>query len=110
MDNLQSMLVINAVIVWLIQAVKSSKYLPWFTAETARANRLLSAALAALASAGIVFTLVHVGPGHWSIEVVGLTAVNFGHFLAQSVANYATQKGLFKLFTLSNGVQTSAPR
>lgn len=101
-DNIQVTVAVNAVLVWLMQYLKGSKYFPWLTTETAAANKIASAILAGLASAGMVFTLAHTGAGGAgtiTITYAGLTISNLAHFAAQFVANYATQKTFYKAWT-----------
>lgn len=100
-DSLQTTLVINAVAVWGLQWLKGTKFFPWLTAETEKLNRIASALVAALASAGMVFTIAHVGgggTGDITLHYAGVTAVNAVHFLWHGVGNYASQKALFKIF------------
>ena len=109
MTDIQSMLVLNAILVWILQAVKSSKYLPWITAETQAINKLASALLAALASAGMVFSVVHTGSGgtgEITLHYAGVTTLSLANFLWHWVGNYAIQKGWFKLFTLPSAAKT----
>jgi len=95
-----NLLVLNAVAVWIIQALKGSKYVPWITAETEAVNKFVSAAFAALASAGVAFTAVHTGgvsEGALTISWAGITVANVVSFLYHAVAYYAAQKAFFKV-------------
>lgn len=85
----------SALAVWFIQKLKTSKYFPWLTAETARASRAASILIAALASAGLgmawtssTHTLV-ISNLTW--QVVGLGLWHFAqHFTTQEVVYRAT--------------------
>ena len=107
--DIQQTLVISAVSVWAMQALKSSKYFPWLTHETEQLNRIFSAFLASVGSAGILFTVANQGAGSYNVSIKGLTLMNVAVFLYHAVANYATQKGLFKLYTINgNGKAASS--
>lgn len=106
--DIQQTLVISAVSVWAMQTLKSSKYFPWLTHETEQLNQIFSAFLASLGSAGILFTVASQGAGSYNVSIKGLTLMNVAAFLYHAVANYATQKGLFKLYTI-NGNGKAAP-
>jgi hypothetical protein len=106
--DLQSDLIFAYLSQWLIEMAKRAKWFPFVHADRGKLNKLLAAFLAAAYSAGMTFTLTHVGPGHWTLEAVGLTAANITHFLGHAVMVYAAQKGFFKLYTMPGKTTASA--
>ena len=102
-DNLQAEVVFSFIVQWLLEAAKKSKYVPWIKAETGTINKLISAFLATLYSAGMTFSLTHVGPGHWTLDMAGITPINIAHFLGHGIRVYALTKGWFKVLNLHNG-------
>jgi len=94
-----NLLVLNAVAVWIIQAAKSSKYLPFITAETGKINKAVSAVIAAFAAAGVVFGASHTGSvqqGSLTITWAGVTVANVVSFLYHWIGYYWSQKLIFK--------------
>lgn len=51
--QISSQVIMAAVVAYVIQFVKASKYFPWVTAETAKANRYLAITLSGLSAIGI---------------------------------------------------------
>ena len=106
MDPTQ-LIVVNAVCVWLIQWAKGSKLVPFLTHETQALNKIASVVIAGLASAGIVLGASHTGSvsqGTLSISWQGLTFANVANLVYHWIANYAAQKGMYKVFHgLGNG-------
>ena len=95
-DTIKNILILNAVCVWLIEVVKRSRYFPWVTQETEQINKMLSAFLAALSSAGITVVTINPGPGNLDIHITGLTLPTLLHFVWHWLGNYAVQKWLYK--------------
>lgn len=105
MDNAVNLVAINAICVWLIQIAKSSKFVPFLTSETEKANKLISALLSAFAAAGMTISAVHIGSGGsgtLTITYGGFTLANIVAFGYHWIGYYATQKGLFKILCSSN--------
>lgn len=99
--DLQQTMIFSAICVWVIQALKASPLCPWITHETQTANKLLSAVLASLHSAGILFAAQNLGGGNFNLTIKGLTLAHAAKFLFHAVGNYAMQKGWFKLYTMN---------
>ena len=97
MSEPQTLFAINAVIVWLIQKVKLTKWFPSITTETQKLNKILSAVAATLASAAIVFSFANPEQGTYVLTVTGLTLANFVNFMTTAVVNYVGQKLIFKI-------------
>jgi hypothetical protein len=97
MSEPQTLFAINAVIVWLIQKVKLTKWFPSITTETQKLNKILSAVAATLASAAIVFSFANPEHGTYIITVTGLTLPHMVQFITTAVVNYMGQKLIFKL-------------
>jgi hypothetical protein len=111
MNDIQSAFVLNAFVVFVLQHLKQARWFPFLTTETEKANRWVSAALATLASAGIVFTVAHTGSGGTgtiTLSYAGLTTMNVAHFLVRAIGNYAGQKVIYKL-AYGNGGRAVAP-
>ena len=67
-----------AMMVYLLQWVKQSGWVPWITPDTKRLNRLLSTVLAGASALGIHFAFdVQAG----TLVISGLTTVGVGHGL-----------------------------
>ncbi len=96
-DTIKNILILNAVCVWLIEVVKRSRYFPWVTQETEQINKMLSAFLAALSSAGITVVTINQGPGNLDIHITGLTLPTLLHFVWHGLGNYAVQKWVYKM-------------
>lgn len=96
-DSFASLITLNMIFVWVIQAFKKSKYFTWITVETQAINKLASVVLASLGAAGISLVYQHPGPGTFNFAITGLTLGAFGHWLWHVAANYAIQKGEYKV-------------
>jgi hypothetical protein len=97
----ENLIVINAICVWALEWAKGSKTIPFLTKETGNLSQWVSIGLASLASAGMVFAFSHTGnaaTGSFTITWQGLSTANVIAFLYHAVGNFATQKGLFKLY------------
>ena len=93
----QTLFAINAVIVWLIQKIKLTRWFPSITTETQKINKIVSAVAATLASAAIVFSFSNPEAGTYVLSVTGLTLANMVHFVTTAIVNYMGQKVLFKI-------------
>lgn len=96
-DSFTSMVTLNMIFVWAIQALKKSKYFTWITVETQTVNKLASVVTASLGAAGISLVYQHPGPGVFNFAITGLTLGALGHWAWHVAANYAIQKGEYKV-------------
>lgn len=95
-DNMQAELVFSYISTWFLQWLKSQAWFPWVTAEEKNFNRIFSALLAFIGSAGIIFSAQHVAAGSWTINISGLTLANVAHVLGHAIRLYGEQKLWFK--------------
>jgi hypothetical protein len=98
-----NLLVWNALAVWIINKLKYSKAFPRLNTETEKLNQRVSVFLAALAAAGVVFTVTHAGSvttGAITISWAGLTVSNLVSFAYHWAAYFSSQKGLYKLWSI----------
>ncbi|MGA8224003.1 MAG: hypothetical protein WB780_20305 [Candidatus Acidiferrales bacterium] len=95
-DNLQSELVFAYASSWAIQLLKTSKWFPILTTETQRLNKVASALIAIMGSAGIIITSQHVGAGAWTLSITGLTLANVYHVAGHAIRIYMLQKASYK--------------
>ena len=101
MDQTMSLLVVNGIISWALEAIKRSRWFPWITGETEKLNHLASAVAATLLAAGIgISSSWDSSSATYVLTLSGLTATNVFNFVSTAVGNYMLQKGWFKvLFT-----------
>lgn len=83
-----------AMIVWIIQGLKSAGWFPHMDVDTVKVNRFVSA-LAALATASAL---------HWnwdaatsSITISGLTVVNVTHFVWAALQQFVGQEMIYQI-------------
>jgi hypothetical protein len=93
MNQLSAQVVISAVVVWLLQAAKKSKLVPWLTAETGQLNRLVAVVASLCSSVGIHFTF-SVAAG--TLIVTGLTLAGIGQFAWHWVTAFVSQQLIFQ--------------
>lgn len=78
MDTIGPNFVIGIVVVYVIEAIKRLKMVPWLTQETKRLNRVVALVVAAAAAIGIHFSfdetagVLMVSGLHWSGILHGL--------------------------------------
>jgi hypothetical protein len=102
-DVLSSQVAFNAICVWIIQALKESKYVPWVTAEKTKLLRVISAVTSTLGSAGITYSVVRNAPGDWTFHVGGATLAAVAHFAYHVIFNFVQQKLLYHAVFRGNG-------
>lgn len=95
-DNLQAELVFSYICAHGLQWLKAQSWFPWVTAEGKNWNKVASAVLAFIGSAGIVLSAQHLGAGHFVIDISGLTWLNIYHVAGHAIRLYGEQKLWFK--------------
>lgn len=83
----------SAIVVWLIQQVKASKYFPWITAETTKINRVASAILAMLTSAGLGWAWT---PATHTLVISNLTWAVVGLAVWHSIQHFCLQEAIYR--------------
>lgn len=78
---------------YAIQLVKKSKWFPWLTVETQKANRIVGVIVAFGASIGVVATFDHTAG---VLTITGLTLAGLGHGLARFVQQWVFQQVAYK--------------
>ena len=94
MEDFGSHLAMSAIIVWLIQRVKSSQKIPWVHNTTDRLNRILAMILAVIASFGIHFEPIQRDAITHSatIHITGLGVSSIADGIWGSVQNFVLQQ------------------
>ena len=93
----------SAVIVWLLQRLKQSKYFPFITAESAKLNRYLAVCASALAAAGIHFNFNHDAG---TLVISGLLLSNLLHFAGAWLRSFVFQEIIYQA-AVKNGDGTA---
>ena len=85
---------LNAIIVAALQWLKNSKWFPWLSAETEKANRIIAVLLAGAAALG-----VHTNFDHTTgvLTITGLTLATIWSGLYNWLVSFVTQQTLFKV-------------
>lgn len=98
-DPFGNQLVFAAIASWIIQLLKQSKWFPLITTETQSLNKLFAGFVAALGTAGILFTQSWDGSTHTLvITLSGLSAGNVLMFIWHWLGQYIYMKGAYKFF------------
>jgi len=101
MDNTQlvqfilSTITSNAVVILIIQKLKSSKAFPWISSETKRLNTLLAYLGSLLAAVGVHASYDHATG---TLVITGLTMMGILHGLWTWLQSYATQELMYQGF------------
>lgn len=82
-----------AVVVWIIQYLKSAGRLAWITQDTGRLNRVISAVLALATAAGIHYQFDSTAG---TLTVTGLTLTNGLHFMWAAAQQFIGQELLYE--------------
>lgn len=93
MSVLSTQLVLNAIAVFALQHLKSSKYFPWLTAETQKLNRIIAVVAAGLTSIGVHYSFDHTTG---VLMITGLTVASLWQGLCNWVTSFISQQVIFK--------------
>lgn len=74
-----SQLTASAIVVYLIQTLKKSPYVPWLTMESKRAARILSGLGAALSAFGVHAAMSGDASAGWSVTITIPSVVTLIH-------------------------------
>lgn len=88
-NELVSQVTSAAIVVYLLQSLKRSQWLPWLTMESARLNHFVAVGAAAVSAVG-----VHVAysADEGTLLVTGLTASSLLHSIWHIANQYALQR------------------
>lgn len=96
MNQLQTNVAVAAVLSFLMQKLKSSRFCPWMTAETAKLNRIVAIVLSGLATLGIHVVCSKVNHS-CTVTWVDWTTIVGG--LWQWLAQFVVTHGWYKITT-----------
>lgn len=106
MEDAYAHVTTSALIVYLIQSLKSWSVLSWVTEDSERTNRILSILAALIASTGITWTF-EMAEG--TLIVHGLTWWGIGAGLYEWAKQWVTQKMIYELAAKPKVVVTQQP-
>lgn len=89
----------SALVVFLLQKAKESKWFPFLTTETAKLNRVVAVIAAGLVSVG-VHTTFDKSAG--TLVITGLTVSGILHGLWAWLNSYAVQHSIYKVTTINS--------
>lgn len=93
---LETQITISAVVVYIIEVVKRSKFFPWLTTETAKLNRYVAIVLSGLAALGINATFTD-----GTLTITGLTVAGILTGALVWLKSFIVQQGMFKILISS---------
>ena len=92
MDTLGANFIVGIVVVYLLEALKRLKAVPWITQETRQLNRALSLAIAAAAAVGVHATF---DPDAGALTITGLHLRSILHGLWEWAKQAGLQQGFY---------------
>ena len=92
-DLVISQVTLSAVVVVILQHLKSASWFPWLTQETEKAKRIVAAFAAALTAIGIHY---NYDATTGTLMFTGITVAAIGHGIWHWIQSYAFQEVLYK--------------
>ena len=95
MEQIQTQVVLAAVLSYIVQKMKGSRYFPWITAETSKVNRTAAIILSGLATLGIHIVCSKVDHTCTVSWVDGMTvATGMWHWASQAILTHGWYKAV----------------
>lgn len=94
----------GAVIVYLLQKIKTSKYFPWINAQSSRLNRWVAIIASAAAALGI-----HASFNHQAgvLTITGLTVASIAQFAGKWLQGFIYQELIYQATIKQNGTSVA---
>lgn len=92
--QLETQLIVAAIVSWLIQWVKNNPKTPWLNFDTARLNRIVAIIAALLTGAGILFKYDATAG---ILTVIGLTQANLSMLVWHAIQQFVLQHLVYRV-------------